>query len=369
MPKVSDRIWFLSVLVSIVVESCLLRPDTSERAKDQKIDLRIIDTLSYRYLPLETKHESLFGEVMQILIDENYIFLLTGGEGQSVLVFDMEGRFLTRVSRSGRGPGEYGGSVEIDLDRKRKQILVYDQGGKKILRFGYDGTYQSELSLPDYMGTNFAFLTENRFAFHRGLGRNQGFYLNITDSLGNTIETHNPVNPFFEDMIQSIPNIFFSRSQKNGVFYIPIWSDQMYQLTQEGCRMVKDFNMSHVMISTIEDKSRRSSGLETGKFDYFSRCFVNDKGQYIVNIAFNSRLLHFIGNLGNGSSTGGSFSFSERNEFINYGFGLFGEVKGHHQDHFVKIIDAASLKRLYPTRFRDLNDEDNPIIFFFRINI
>lgn len=360
---------WLVISYFVLMASCSEAPANLENIKDRKIDLDVIDTLSYKYLPLETTKESIIGQLKQILFDMDLLFILNESDHQSVLVFDMEGRFITKVSRSGRGPGEYGGSVEIDLDRKRKQILVYDQGGKKILRFGYDGTYQSELSLPDYMGTNFAFLAENRFAFHRGLGRNQGFYLNITDSLGNTIETHNPVNPFFEDMIQSIPNIFFSRSQKNGVLYIPIWSDQMYQLSQEGCRMVKDFNMSHVMISTIEDKSRRASGLETGKYDYFSRCFVNEGGQYIANIGFNNQLFSIVGDLENGNITGGNISFTKIEELRNYGYGILGVVIGHHNDYFIKVIDCYNLKQMYPSKFSHLKESDNPVLFFFKVRI
>lgn len=78
-------------------------------------------------------------------IDETrgLIFITCGlGEKTCVGVFDMQGRFLRKIGRVGRGPGEFSSpSIRLLPDPEKETLFIYDTNSRKVLRFGYDGTY------------------------------------------------------------------------------------------------------------------------------------------------------------------------------------------------------------------------------------
>ncbi len=58
-------------------------------------------------MPLETKEESLLGEISKIDICDDTIVVLD--KNSNVLLFDPAGNFINRVSQNGNGPEEYVG--------------------------------------------------------------------------------------------------------------------------------------------------------------------------------------------------------------------------------------------------------------------
>ena len=95
---------------------------------------------SCRFLPLETKAESLVGKVQDIQFDDKRIFVFDG-DNEILQVFDDNGKHLCRIGSKGRGPGEYNSMHDFALDRKEKQVWVHDDAGRKLEVYDYDGRH------------------------------------------------------------------------------------------------------------------------------------------------------------------------------------------------------------------------------------
>ena len=66
--------------------------------------------------------------------------LFTSHSSIGVLEFDGQGRFLRRIGRLGRGPGEYA-TVFFYIQPETERVGVYDQTREKFLVYKYDGSY------------------------------------------------------------------------------------------------------------------------------------------------------------------------------------------------------------------------------------
>ena len=78
---------------------------------------------SVRYVPLETSKESLISGIEKSFIYGKFVYILDNLNA-SVLMFDLEGKFIRKIGRSGRGPTEYIHPINFMLDKKMRIICV-----------------------------------------------------------------------------------------------------------------------------------------------------------------------------------------------------------------------------------------------------
>src|SRR5690606_20332726 len=58
-----------------------------------------------------------------------------------VFVFDESGHFLNKIGRLGRGPAEYASINGVTIDRKAKEVLIYDMKSSRVHVYSYSGDY------------------------------------------------------------------------------------------------------------------------------------------------------------------------------------------------------------------------------------
>ncbi|MBE6230305.1 MAG: 6-bladed beta-propeller [Bacteroidales bacterium] len=87
--------------------------------------------LELGYIPLQTTNEALIGRNPLFCTDENYIYVSTS----SILIFDKEGKFVSKINKKGRGPEEYLRVNHLSVDNK--EVSVDD--GLKILSYSIEG--------------------------------------------------------------------------------------------------------------------------------------------------------------------------------------------------------------------------------------
>jgi len=92
-----------------------------------------------KYIPLETRSECLMSSVRKILVLENKIYILDNDVANSIFVFSLEGKFIYKINKQGKGPGEYLSLTDFDVDNLGN-IFVNDQMSRKIIKYSNHGT-------------------------------------------------------------------------------------------------------------------------------------------------------------------------------------------------------------------------------------
>jgi hypothetical protein len=110
--------------------------------KSQK-DFEINDIVKdIQYILLENKKECVFSEITKLIIENNRIYILDFS-GKSLLVFDINGKFLHKVGSIGGGPGEYARYINFDVHDN--MVYVYDFSNHRILIYDEMGKYKENI--------------------------------------------------------------------------------------------------------------------------------------------------------------------------------------------------------------------------------
>jgi hypothetical protein len=115
------------------------------------------------YIPLETNDEHLIGEINQILVFKDRLYMADIYQTQSVFCYTKEGKFLYELNRKGQGPGEYTTLDNISIDYDKERLLVY--AGNMLLEYDLDGNYIESHKI-DLWANDFFYTGNNRIAFY-----------------------------------------------------------------------------------------------------------------------------------------------------------------------------------------------------------
>lgn len=100
---------------------------------------------SIKFIPLETHEQSILSSPNVFGMDSNNVLVWDQDE---ILRFDIQGKFLNRVGRLGRGHGEHGRINSANYDEKEKRIYVGNMGGF-IYKYDLEGNYIGQFKISE----------------------------------------------------------------------------------------------------------------------------------------------------------------------------------------------------------------------------
>lgn len=134
-----------SILLIILLCSCNRSKDHTTLDELIKIDLlsdadMTLSNISgiasdIKYIPLQTIDSSLISRIEKVVITDDNIYI--NNRSTDILCFDRNGYFESRLSKSGRGPGEYTFIQDFDISSDSKKLILLSNG--KILLFNIMG--------------------------------------------------------------------------------------------------------------------------------------------------------------------------------------------------------------------------------------
>ncbi len=107
---------------------------------------------------LETTDKSLIGHVSKVVVANGKLYVFDKNTN-SVVLFDKDGKFLSAIRPSGKGPGEYFSMADFSFDRKRNQIFLLALGPGKILVYDENGKFEYEMFY-DNLGAGMAVVND-----------------------------------------------------------------------------------------------------------------------------------------------------------------------------------------------------------------
>ena len=84
------------------------------------------DSLDFKFIPLVTNDNCLIGQMTFIQLVDNRLFIEDKYYSNSFFVFDLKGRFITKIGEHGAGPNQYSRIFDFDIDRKGRKIDISD---------------------------------------------------------------------------------------------------------------------------------------------------------------------------------------------------------------------------------------------------
>ena len=104
---------------------------------------------NFHIIPLESKEECQFNDISDIKIIDSIIYVYDRQGTKSVYLFSINGTFLSKVYKIGRGPGEYINPTDFDVNINSGTILIYDWASKKMNEYDNQGNCLKTISLPN----------------------------------------------------------------------------------------------------------------------------------------------------------------------------------------------------------------------------
>jgi hypothetical protein len=189
----------------------------------------------FKYIPLETNKNSLIGYYNKILIHDEKIYIMDDLSAQAIFIFDMQGRFLEKISKKGGAPNEFYQLAGMSIDKKEKQLLAYDNRKRVMMYYTLDGRFIRRENMPFSFYGSFAVLPSSGMTVSATNKSNRNTHLEnlddyrliYTDSVGTIKKT-----AFECDDNVDLP-ISWSQIIENGeeLLYYPQFQNKLYQIT------------------------------------------------------------------------------------------------------------------------------------------
>lgn len=185
---------------------------------------------STRIVPLETREESLIGNIRQLVAQNGNIYVWDDTQGaHSILTFDLNGNYISAIRATGKGPGEYINIRAFNVDENGDIYIVNSSTDKHIIKYSPQGEYLKtiELEVPTYA---FAIFNNKIYGYNGSTTyfdqpSGDGFYILDMDGsyLKGLLKYKKPLN-----ITPSRP-IFVL---ENKVYINPPYSSTLYSLTE-----------------------------------------------------------------------------------------------------------------------------------------
>lgn len=99
---------------------------------------------SSRVVELATTDASLIGQIHQLEIFDNKIYILDGLTS-TILVYDLDGRYVNKIGMKGSGGGEYLNVNSFYIDEKENTINIVDNLRSTVLRYSKEGHFMQKI--------------------------------------------------------------------------------------------------------------------------------------------------------------------------------------------------------------------------------
>ena len=334
------------------------------------------------FVKLETTGENLVGAISQILFVNNKIIVVDFDVSKTITVYDESGKYLNNIGKLGQGPGEYAYLGHVFLTPDRSTVVVVDMGSGNLKYFGLEGNFIKSVKFPFWF-SRCEFINDNIIAGHYSGGnmvqKNNVSYkpqLIITDLKGNILSSG--FQSFYSKNFTST-TFMPLRKFDNEVIYCPPFSDTIYHVSEKGLCPLYHLNIKRASPIIIDNNTTDNSWEEYKENNpFFNGEIIELKDVTMINISERyknwSRFIIY--------SKKQDKIFSCTGTLSNPFFRIFSVPKARYKDDMIVVDERASNiianrnifyqlgeKNIVDKLFKDLTEDNNPVLFFYKIKV
>ncbi len=177
-PKSHHKTLTMKTMLMLALIALLLNSCQSDKAGEEAIRICRIDQNTpvkdlgvfaeqVSFIQIQQCQESALRNIRKLSINQEEIFILDT-DRKGIFVFDPDGKFLRRIARPGRGPGELLAPKDFAFDKQKNTLEILDWALQEILVFSVHGDYLGSIPLSEsYDG--FHRYADQEYVFERSL--------------------------------------------------------------------------------------------------------------------------------------------------------------------------------------------------------
>ncbi|MBQ7823698.1 MAG: 6-bladed beta-propeller [Bacteroidaceae bacterium] len=175
---------------------------------------------------IRLSNDSIVRDIEKLLIDDAGNFYIIDSKGTTLQKFDKNGKFISQISRRGKGPGEYLEIYDFDIDNN--QIIIYDSNRDDLMYFDMEGNFLSmkPTGLDYYL--SFVSVNDTVYACHGGS------YTDVFLNGEKIYET--PRTPPEKRISGYIHSTHQLTKNGNEVYWERVYNDTIYRVTAKGAQ-------------------------------------------------------------------------------------------------------------------------------------
>lgn len=145
--------------------------------------------LVIKYINLMTNKDCIIGQIASIQLVGNRLFIEDKYYSNSLFVFDLKGRFITKIGEHGAGPNQYSRIFDFDIDTKGRKIAISDRDAGRILFYDLNDYHFLYAKKTSFSYQSFLFSNDGKIYFFSNSGfkkrykSKNSYYVMRADSL------------------------------------------------------------------------------------------------------------------------------------------------------------------------------------------
>lgn len=291
----------MKIYIIITIFSCILLQCTGshQKSKDDITEVSINygniksyksgDIITdYSFIALDSLETSMFGEISQIEIKNDLIYILDTRTTRGLYIFRLDGKFVNKIEGVGNGPGEFMMPHSFCLDHD--SILIYDRLQSRLLQYQLpDLKFIKEIVLPiPYPLSVFKVPDMNLYAYYatpssvKEKGNKQ---LIIADENGN-IKKQLWDAPITSKVLHGSSCNFYTLD--NTLNFYPYFSNKIFTLKNDSliCKYTLNFGNNKLAQNSLFEKFNDSGEimkeLLTGKEDWIRLLYIYENPDFLI---------------------------------------------------------------------------------------
>jgi hypothetical protein len=189
------------------------------------------------------------------------------------MVFDQEGKFLTKIGKTGKCLDCFVNIDDFTIDAKKKHVIVMDLAQQRLLTFDLNGKIVERNKLPDVYPTAVGLLDDN-FVYYKNKSRAFDMDRNDNDIIiakGNQIsKEYFPYDDSYTSWYAYKPALYYRNDTLN---FINNWEGQIFAITETGIKPRYQINFGKNTIPL--DYTKSQADFERNNAKKFKYLYLN----------------------------------------------------------------------------------------------
>lgn len=242
------------------------------------------------YIQLQTNEECLINPEARYFFDDSLIFVTNKDH---ILKFSNSGKFLRKIGKPGRGPGEITSIYDLSIIPSKR--MIYIQDGPSLTNYTFDGKFIRKVKIP-YGGIVKILNDGKMIIWDRSPYQDRKLTFLLTNERGDTLSyianysplsikpsiSASPSPPFFPEHFYQYNNKFFLKDESNDTVYM-VSGNKILPAYFINLGKYKLPNELRTAVTTV---SSMTTYLEKAPNYYFSTCFETTKYTFLSTYSY-----------------------------------------------------------------------------------